>query len=53
MKSEESMYRFIEEKQIEKIVLEYILNNNHMEDRCIDVLKVAFDQMVSRILTSD
>jgi molecular chaperone GrpE (heat shock protein) len=50
MKSEESMYRFIEEKQIEKIVLEYILNNNHMEDRCIDVLKVAFDQMVSRIL---
>ena len=50
MKSEERMYRFIEDKQIEKIVLEYILNNNLMEDRCIDVIKVAFDQMISRIL---
>ncbi len=50
MESEECMYRFIEEKQIEKVVLEYVLNHNQMEDRCIDVLKVAFDQMISRIL---
>jgi molecular chaperone GrpE (heat shock protein) len=44
------MYEFIKEKEIEKIVLEHVINSKKVEDSAKDLLKHAFKQIVSRIL---
>lgn len=44
------MYEFISEKEIEKIVLEHIVNAQKVEDRSRELLKHAFEQISSRIL---
>ncbi len=44
------MYEFISEKEIEKIVLEHVVNAKKVEDRSKELLKHAFEQITSRIL---
>lgn len=50
MKSEDDMYEFISEKEIEKIVLEHVINAKKVEDSSRELLKHAFEQIASRIL---
>jgi len=44
------MYEFISENEIEKIVLEHVINTKKIEDRSKEILKDAFEQISSRIL---
>ena len=44
------MYEFISEKEIEKIVLEHIVNAQKVEETSRELLKYAFEQISSRIL---
>lgn len=50
MKSEGTMYEFIKDNEIEKIVLEHILNSNKIEEQGKDSIKRIFEQLVTRLL---
>lgn len=44
------MNEFINEKEIEKIVLEHIVNNREAEEKSKELLKSVFSQVISRVL---
>ncbi|MBN2221350.1 MAG: hypothetical protein JW708_04025, partial [Vallitaleaceae bacterium] len=44
------MNEFINEREIEKIVLEHIVNNREAEEKSKELLKAVFSQVISRIL---
>lgn len=44
------MYEFISENEIEKIVLEHVINSKKVEDMSKEILKHAFEQSASKVL---
>jgi len=50
MTSEDRMYEFIKEKEIEKIVLEHGLNSKKIEDHSKELIRHSFEQAIAIIL---
>lgn len=50
MRSEDNMYEFIKEKEIERIVLEHVINSKKVEENSKELLRHAFEQGISIIL---
>lgn len=44
------MYEFIKAKEIENIFLEHVINRKKIEDKSKELIKHAFEQIISRIL---